>query len=98
MIIIAGYSLTEAANRDAAVAAFQPIVERARSQSGCLDLHISADPLDAQRKIANPPDVEFLEIRVDLFRTERAERPFLTAGHPTVQWYKHSESRIEGEN
>lgn len=48
MIIIAGYSLTEAANRDAAVAAFQPIVERARSQSGCLDLHISADPLDAQ--------------------------------------------------
>ena len=34
MIIIAGYSLTEAADRDSAVAAFQPIVERARREGG----------------------------------------------------------------
>jgi hypothetical protein len=49
MIIIAGYSLTDAAVRDAAVAAFQPMVERARRESGCLDLHVGADPLDAER-------------------------------------------------
>jgi quinol monooxygenase YgiN len=93
MIIIAGYSLTEAADRDAAVAAFQPMVERARREGGCIDLHVSADPLDAERinvferwpdrasldawrKIADPPDVAFREIHVDLFRTERAESPF----------------------
>jgi quinol monooxygenase YgiN len=93
MIIIAGYSLTEAADRDAAVAAFQPMVERARREVGCIDLHVSADPLDAERinvferwpdrasldawrKIADPPDVAFREIHVDLFRTERAESPF----------------------
>jgi hypothetical protein len=33
MIIIAGYSLTEAADGDAAVAAFQPVVERARREA-----------------------------------------------------------------
>ena len=49
MIIIAGYSLTEVADRDAAVAAFQPMVERARREGGCIDLHVSADPLDAER-------------------------------------------------
>jgi quinol monooxygenase YgiN len=49
MIIIVGYSLTEAADRDAAVAAFQPMVERARREGGCIDLHVSADPLEAQR-------------------------------------------------
>jgi quinol monooxygenase YgiN len=49
MIIIAGYSQTEAADRDAAVAAFQPMVERARREGGCIDLHVSADPLDAER-------------------------------------------------
>ena len=93
MIIIAGYSLTEAADRDAAVAAFQPMVERARREGGCIDLHVSADPFDAERinvferwpdrasldawrKIADPPEVAFREIHVDLFRTERAESPF----------------------
>jgi hypothetical protein len=32
MIIIVGYSLSEAVDRDAAVAAFQPMVERARRE------------------------------------------------------------------
>jgi quinol monooxygenase YgiN len=50
MIIIAGYSRTRnAIERDAAVAAFAKVVERARSQDGCLDLSIGADPVDPKR-------------------------------------------------
>ncbi len=49
MIIIAGYSLTEADQRDAVVAAFSGMVERARAQEGCLDLAISADAVDPER-------------------------------------------------
>ena len=61
--------------------------------SRCIDLHVSADPLDAERinvfdrwpdrasldawrKIADPPEVAFRETHVDLFRTERAGRPY----------------------
>jgi quinol monooxygenase YgiN len=49
MIIIAGYSLTEARRRDAAVEAFAGMVERARRHDGCLDLSISADSVDPER-------------------------------------------------
>lgn len=49
MIIIAGHTLTEAGRRDAAVRAFGEMLERARKHDGCLDLSISADPLDAER-------------------------------------------------
>lgn len=49
MIIIAGYSVTEADKRDAAVEAFAGMVERARKYDGCLDLSISADPVDPDR-------------------------------------------------
>ena len=49
MIIIAGHTLTEPRTRDAAVQAFISMVERARKHDGCLDLSISADPLDADR-------------------------------------------------
>jgi quinol monooxygenase YgiN len=49
MIIIAGYSLTDADKRDAAVDAFAGMVERARKQDGCLDLSISADSVDPDR-------------------------------------------------
>lgn len=49
MIIVAGYSLTEATKRDAAVEAFAGMVERARKQDGCLDLSISADSVDPDR-------------------------------------------------
>lgn len=49
MIIIAGYTLTDAGRRDAAVEAFAGMVERARKQEGCLDLAISADSLDPER-------------------------------------------------
>ena len=49
MIIIAGHTLTESGKRDAAVRAFSEMLERARQYDGCLDLSISADPLDAER-------------------------------------------------
>ena len=49
MIIIAGYSRTERDKRDAAVAAFADMVERARKQDGCLDLSISSDAVDPER-------------------------------------------------
>ena len=49
MIIIAGHTLTESGTRDAAIKAFSNMLERARKHDGCLDLSISADPLDAER-------------------------------------------------
>ena len=50
MIIIAGHSRARDANkRDAAVAAFADMIERARRQDGCLDFAISADALDPGR-------------------------------------------------
>ncbi len=49
MIIIAGYSLTEADQRDAVVKAFADLVERARKHDSCLDVSISADSVDPER-------------------------------------------------
>jgi quinol monooxygenase YgiN len=49
MIIIAGYSLTEADKRDSAVAAFAEMVARARKHDACLDVAISADSVDPER-------------------------------------------------
>jgi quinol monooxygenase YgiN len=49
VIIIAGYTLTEADKRDAAVDAFADMVGRAREQDGCLDLSIGADSVDPER-------------------------------------------------
>jgi quinol monooxygenase YgiN len=49
MIIIAGYTRTAADARDDAVAAHAPMVARARTHHGCLDIAISADALDAER-------------------------------------------------
>ena len=49
MIMIAGYSFTKKEKRDAAVAAFADMVERARKQDGCLDLSISPDSVDPER-------------------------------------------------
>ena len=49
MIIIAGYTLTEADKRDQAVAAHAAMVARARAHEGCLDLAISADSIDPER-------------------------------------------------
>lgn len=49
MIIIAGYTRTDAAKRDGAVDAFKEMVERARAHDGCLDFSISADAVDPER-------------------------------------------------
>ncbi|MFC6486619.1 putative quinol monooxygenase [Nitratireductor sp. GCM10026969] len=49
MIIIAGYTRTEAEKRDDTVAAFRGMVERARAHDGCLDFSISADAVDPER-------------------------------------------------
>ena len=49
MIIIAGYTLTNAEKREDAVAAFRGMVERARTFDGCLDFAISADAVDPER-------------------------------------------------
>ena len=49
MIIIAGNALTESGKRDATVRALGEMVERARKHDGCLDLSISADPLEPER-------------------------------------------------
>ncbi|RNF34002.1 putative quinol monooxygenase [Paracoccus methylarcula] len=49
MIIIAGYTRTDADKRDDAVKAFSAMVERARAYDGCLDFSISADAVDPER-------------------------------------------------
>lgn len=50
MIIIAGHSWTRnVIERDAAVAAFANMVERARKQDGCLDMSMGADSVDPER-------------------------------------------------
>jgi quinol monooxygenase YgiN len=50
MIIIAGHTRARSPEeRDAAVAAFADMVVRARASEGCLDMSISADPIDPDR-------------------------------------------------
>jgi quinol monooxygenase YgiN len=49
MLIIAGYELMAEADRDAYVEAHGDLVARARKAPGCLDVAISADPLDPRR-------------------------------------------------
>jgi quinol monooxygenase YgiN len=49
MIIIAGYTRTDADSRDGAVEAFKGMAERARGYEGCLDFAISADAIDPER-------------------------------------------------
>ena len=50
MIIISGYShAASIEERDAAVAAFAPMVARARKQDGCIDFAITADSVDPTR-------------------------------------------------
>lgn len=49
MIIIAGYTRTDAEKRDGAAQAFRDMVECARAFDGCLDFAISADAVDPER-------------------------------------------------
>ena len=49
MIIIAGYELVEATQRDSCVAAHRDLVSRAREFDGCIHVAITADSVDAER-------------------------------------------------
>ncbi len=49
MIIIAGYELVDAVERDAHVEAFCDLVTRARGADGCLHVAITADSVDPER-------------------------------------------------
>lgn len=49
MLIIAGYLEVDPARRDDFVAAHHDLLQRGRDAPGCLDLAISADPLNPAR-------------------------------------------------
>ncbi|GAA4428071.1 antibiotic biosynthesis monooxygenase [Georgenia halophila] len=49
MLIIAGYELVNPDKRDEVVAAHLDLLRRGRQAPGCLDLAITADPLDPAR-------------------------------------------------
>jgi quinol monooxygenase YgiN len=49
MLIVAGYVITDAEDRDAFVAEGVKVVSMARSAPGCLDFSITADTLDPKR-------------------------------------------------
>jgi len=49
MLIIAGHEEVDPQQRDAFVAAHHDLIRRAREAPGCLDLAITADPLDPAR-------------------------------------------------
>jgi len=49
MIIIAGYELVEAEQREAFVAAFRDLITRARAFDGCIHAAITADSVDPER-------------------------------------------------
>lgn len=49
MWIIAGFITVDAEKRDAYVQAHRDLVERARQAPGCLDVAITADPVDPSR-------------------------------------------------
>jgi quinol monooxygenase YgiN len=49
MLIIAGYLLLASSDRDLFVAGHLDLIERARQAPGCLDLAISADPVNDTR-------------------------------------------------
>lgn len=49
MIIVSGFLLVDPAVRDAYVEGCKPVVQAARAAAGCLDFHISGDPIEADR-------------------------------------------------
>ena len=48
-VIVAGWCTVDPKKRDEAVESFKALVLRARRAPGCLDLSITADPVDANR-------------------------------------------------
>jgi quinol monooxygenase YgiN len=49
MLIVSGYLYVPPEDRDAWVEAHDATIRQARSQPGCIDLYLSADPIEAGR-------------------------------------------------
>jgi quinol monooxygenase YgiN len=49
MLIVSGYLYVRPEDRDAWVEAHDPIIRQARSEPGCIDLYLSADPIEDGR-------------------------------------------------
>ncbi len=49
MIIVSGRLRIDSYRRERYLAACRPVIEAARSTPGCVDFHLAADPLDADR-------------------------------------------------
>lgn len=49
MIIVSGKLYVDAAERDAYVESCRVVIELARTAPGCIDFHLSADPLEPER-------------------------------------------------
>jgi quinol monooxygenase YgiN len=49
MIIVSGSIQVDEADRDGNLAQCRQVITAARSSSGCVDFHISADPIEAGR-------------------------------------------------
>lgn len=90
MIIIAGHSRArDVIERDAAVAAFVSMVERARAQDGCLDMAISADSVDAER--VNILECWRDQAALDAWR-KIARGPRVSLKQPQVKLYRTEEA------
>jgi quinol monooxygenase YgiN len=72
MVIIAGYVLVDEGQRDAYVEAHRDLVERARAFEGCIDLAITADPVDRRR--VNNLEVWASAEALDAWRAEANHR------------------------
>lgn len=84
MIIIAGYELVNAKDRDGYVAAFRGLVSRAREFDGCIHVAITADSVDPER-------VDSVEVWRDAEALNewrnRAKAPRMKPKHSAVRRY-----------
>jgi len=83
MIIIAGYELVDAEDRDKYVAAFSDLVSRAREFDGCMHVAITADSV-------NPEQVNTVEVWRD---AETLNKWRKRAKGPRTKKPKHSAVR-----
>lgn len=68
MIIIAGHLLVKPSDRDRYVAEHHDLTERARAFDGCIDLAITADPVDPSR--VNNMEIWETSDALDAFRAQ----------------------------
>jgi quinol monooxygenase YgiN len=81
-VVVAGSVWVDPAGRDEYVAAHQVIVRAARAHPGCLDLAISADPIDPGR--VNIYEYWDCEETLDAWRAQ-SPRPVPTSASITTQ-------------